>query len=80
MVMNECIRDDGNEGGYVMMKGDNITAVFQVKQCHEEKDATRARGLIGLMGLLEDQSGWYSQENYVKGIYDSLADGLSLTW
>ena len=53
-----------------MMKGDIMSAVYWVQQCHGGKDASRAGGLMRLMGVSEDRSGWFFQ------VKNTLADGL----
>lgn len=83
MVMNAfamaVIRVDGpeREEGPVMVKRDNISTLYWVRQCHEGKDALRARELMRLTGLLRDRSRWCLQAKNVKGIMDTLTDGLT---
>ena len=60
-----------------MMKGDNMSAVFWVQQCHWGKDETGAGGFIRLMGVMEDRSGWCVQNRHVKGINNALVDGIT---
>lgn len=83
MVMNASvmtvIRADGpdRERKSVMIKRDNMSTVFWVQQCHGGHNATKARGLMKLMGVLEDRSGKWFQANHVKEINITLADSLT---
>ena len=63
------VRGDGpeRERKSVLMRGDNISAVNWVQQCHRGKDAVRAGRLMRLLGVLEDPSDWCFQAKHVNG-------------
>lgn len=70
------IRGDGpeKEGEPVVMKGDNMSAMYRVRSCHGGNDVTRAGGLMRLVRVLEDRR---FQAKHVKGINNTLEDGLT---
>lgn len=64
------------QGQSVLMRGDNMSAVHWCNQCRGAREP-RSGALMRMMGCLEMRSGWCFRARHVKGISNTLADGIS---
>ena len=64
------------EGGSVLMRGDNVSAVSWVNRCGGSRDR-RAGLLMRLLGRMEIASGWCHVAKHIPGVENTLADGIS---
>ena len=63
-------------GQSILMKGDNMSAVHWVNQCRGSKEP-RSGALMRIMGVLEVRNGWRFRAKHIKGVANTIADGIS---
>ena len=63
-------------GENVLMLGDNMATVHWTSKCRGGKEP-RSGTLMRMLGCLEMRSGWYFRARHVKGVANTLADGIS---
>ena len=63
-------------GENVLMLGDNMATVHWTSKCRGGKEP-RSGTLMRMLGCLEMRSGWYFRAKHVKGVANTLADGIS---
>lgn len=63
-------------GQSVLMRGDNMSAVHWVNKCRGAKEP-RSGALMRMMGVLEMRNGWRFRAKHIKGLANTLADGIS---
>ena len=63
-------------GQSILMKGDNMSAVHWVNQCRGSKEP-RSGALMRIMGVLEMRNGWRFRAKHIKGVANTIADGIS---
>ena len=60
----------------VLMRGDNSSACCWVNKCRGGKEP-RAGAVMRVLGCLEMGSGWCFRAKHIKGVRNTLADGIS---
>ena len=76
-VMHELVGDRPEyEGGGILMRGDNLTAVTWANQCGGARDK-RAGLMMRMLGRLEIQGGWRYVAKHIPGVQITLANGIS---
>ena len=63
-------------GQSVLMRGDNMSAVHWVNKCRGAREP-RSGALMRMLGVLEMRSRWRFRAKHIKGIANTLADGIS---
>ncbi len=63
-------------GQSILMRGDNMSAVHWVNKCRGAKEP-RSGALMRMMGVLEMRNGWRFRAKHIKGVANTLADGIS---
>ena len=63
-------------GQSVLMRGDNMSAVHWVNRCRGAKEP-RSGALMRMLGCLEMRNGWQFRAKHIKGLANTLADGIS---
>lgn len=63
-------------GQSILMKGDNMSAVHWVNKCRGAKEP-RGGALMRMLGCLEMRSDWRFRARHVRGVANTLADGIS---
>ena len=63
-------------GASIFMRGDNSYGVHWVNRCRGGREL-RPGAVMRMMGRLEMLSGWCFQAKNVKGVVNTLADGIS---
>ena len=63
-------------GQSILMRGDNMSAVHWVNKCRGAKEP-RSGALMRMMGALEMRNGWQFRAKHIKGVTNTLADGIS---
>lgn len=71
---------DGNQPRHerdaILLRGDNMSAVHWLNQCRGGRDP-RSGAIMRVMGGLEVGSGWCFRAKHIKGVDNTLADGIS---
>ena len=60
----------------ILMRGDNQSAIHWINQCRAGREP-RSGALMRMLGWLEVRSGWCFRARHVKGVKNTLADGIS---
>ncbi|CAB1109801.1 unnamed protein product [Ectocarpus sp. CCAP 1310/34] len=63
-------------GQSVLMRGDNMSAVHWVNKCRGAKEP-RSGALMRMMGCLEMRNEWRFRAKHIKGLANTLANGIS---
>ena len=63
-------------GASILMRGDNSSGVHWVNRCRGGREP-RSGAVMRMMGCLEMRSGWCFRAKHVKGVANTLADGIS---
>ncbi|CAB1102718.1 unnamed protein product [Ectocarpus sp. CCAP 1310/34] len=63
-------------GQSILMRGDNMSAVHWVNKCRGAKEP-RSGTLMRMLGCLEMRSEWRFRAKHIKGVANTLADGIS---
>lgn len=63
-------------GQSVLMRGDNMSAVHWVNKCRGAREP-RSGALMRMLGCLEMRNGWRFRAKHIKGVANTLADGIS---
>lgn len=63
-------------GQSILMRGDNMSAVHWVNKCRGAKEP-RSGALMRMMGCLEMRNEWRFRAKHIKGLANTLADGIS---
>lgn len=63
-------------GHSVLMRGDNMDAVHWVNKCRGAEEP-RSGVLMRMLGVSEMRNGWRFRAKHIKGMANTLADGLS---
>ena len=59
-----------------LIRGDNMSAVNWVNKCRGAKDPGSG-ALMRMLGVLETLNGWRFRAKHIKGLANTLADGIS---
>lgn len=63
-------------GQSILMRGDNMSAVHWINQCRGAREP-RSGALMRMLGCLEMRNGWRFRAKHIKGLANTLADGIS---
>ena len=63
-------------GQSILMRGDNMSAVHWVNKCRGAQEP-RSGALMRMLGCLEMRSGWRFRAKHIRGVHNTLADGIS---
>ena len=63
-------------GASIFMRGDNSSGVHWVNRCRGDREL-RSGAVMRMMGCVEMRSGWCFRAKHVKGVVNTLADGMS---
>lgn len=63
-------------GQSILMRGDNMSAVHWCNKCRGPREP-RSGSLMRILGCLEIRSQWCFRARHVRGVANSLADGIS---
>ena len=63
-------------GQSVLMRGDNMSAIHWVNKCRGAREP-RSGTLMRMLGVLEMRNEWRFRAKHIKGIENTLADGIS---
>ena len=63
-------------GASILMRGDNSSDVHRVNRCRGGRE-TRPGAVMRMMGCLEMRSEWCFRVKHVKGVANTLTDGIS---
>lgn len=63
-------------GQSVLLRGDNMSSIHWCNRCRGPREP-RSGALMRILGCLEMRSGWCFRARHVKGIANTLADGIS---
>ena len=63
-------------GASILMRGNNSSGVYWVNRCRGSREP-RSDAVMRMIGCLEMRSGWCFRAKHVKGVANTLADGIS---
>ena len=63
-------------GQSVLTRGDNMSAVHWVNKCRGAREP-RSRALMRMLGVLEMRNEWRFRAKHIRGVANTLADGIS---
>ena len=63
-------------GQSILMRGDNMSAVHWVNKCRGAREP-RSGALMRMLGCLEMRNEWRFRAKHIKGVANTLADGIS---
>ena len=63
-------------GQSILMRGDNMSAVHWVSKCRGAREP-RSGALMRMLGCLEMRNEWRFRAKHIKGVANTLADGIS---